>query len=215
MAKNHLPNFPTLDIERALWANGALWVAGIDEAGRGALAGPVVSSAVILPQIYDLTQVLHGVRDSKKMTAHQRGFWSKKIRSTSVSFGFGMASALEIDNLGIAPATKLAAKRAISQLMVVPDHLLIDHFKIHELSIPQTSISKGDTISLSIAAASVLAKTARDEILCSFDKSYPDYGFADHKGYGTLTHREVIETIGPSPIHRISFEPIKSMITGG
>lgn len=214
MAKYLLPDFPTLDLERALWANGVLWVAGIDEAGRGALAGPVVASAVILPQIKTITKELLGVRDSKKMTAHQRKYWSKIIRSVSVSCAVGIASSQEIDVLGILPATKLAAKRAIKQLLVVPDHLLLDHFKLYDVPIPQTSISKGDVISVSIAAASVLAKTTRDEILCTFDLEYPRYGFADHKGYGTATHRELIKAIGPCEIHRVSFEPIKSMISG-
>jgi ribonuclease HII len=166
MIPRHLPDSPTLDLERALWANGALWIAGIDEAGRGALAGPVAASAVILPQIRNFTLELKGVRDSKKMTPAQRESWNRTIRESAVTYGVGLASAQEIDEIGILPATKLAAKRAIDALSVIPDHLLIDHFQMPDLDTPQTSISKGDAISLSIAAASVLAKTTRDAILC-------------------------------------------------
>jgi ribonuclease HII len=211
MIPNPLPDYPTLDIERSLWANGALWIAGIDEAGRGALAGPVVTAAIILPQIKHFTLELRGVRDSKKMTAAQRESWSTTIRSKAVTFGIGLASSREIDTIGILPATKLAAQRAIDQLSIVPDHLLLDHFQMPDMSIPQTSIPKGDAISLSIAAASVLAKTARDTILCRLDLKYPGYGFADHKGYGTALHRDAIIALGPKPVHRMSFAPLKNI----
>jgi ribonuclease HII len=210
MILNSLPNYPTLDLERALWANGALWIAGIDEAGRGALAGPVAAAAVILPQIRNFTLELKGVRDSKKMTPAQRETWNRAIRKSAVTFGVGLASAREIDLVGILPATKLAAKRAINALSVVPDHLLIDHFKMLDLNTPQTSIPKGDALSLSIAAASVLAKTSRDAILCELDEQYPGYGFVDHKGYGTTFHLEAIRKLGPTPIHRMTFAPLNS-----
>ena len=211
MIPNQLPEFPTIDIERALWVNGALWVAGIDEAGRGALAGPVAAAAVIFPQLIDLPSRLSGVRDSKKMTSSQRNFWKKAIREIAVTYGVGLSSAQEIDKLGILNATKLSAKRAIESLSVVPDHLLIDHFQISDILLSQTSFPKGDVISLSIAAASVLAKTTRDEILCEMGRKYPDYGFEKHKGYGTQAHFDAILTYGITPIHRKSFEPIKSM----
>jgi ribonuclease HII len=210
MILNSLPDYPTLDLERALWANGALWIAGIDEAGRGALAGPVAAAAVILPQIRNFTLELKGVRDSKKMTPAQRETWNRAIRKSAVTFGVGLASAREIDLVGILPATKLAAKRAINALSVVPDHLLIDHFKMLDLNTPQTSIPKGDALSLSIAAASVLAKTSRDAILCELDEQYPGYGFVDHKGYGTTFHLEAIRKLGPTPIHRMTFAPLNS-----
>ena len=213
MIPNPLPDFPTLDLERALWANGALWVAGIDEAGRGALAGPVAAAAVILPQIKNFTLELKGVRDSKIMTPAQREFWNRTIREVAVAFGVGLASSKEINSLGILPATKIAAERAIASLSIVPDHLLIDHFQLPNSPIPQTSFPKGDAISLSIAAASVLAKTTRDAILCELDEKYPEYGFTDHKGYGTAAHRSAIVKLGPTPIHRQSFEPLKSIIT--
>jgi ribonuclease HII len=199
-----------LDLERALWANGALWVAGIDEAGRGALAGPVAAAAVVLPQIVNFTLELRGVRDSKKMTPSQRESWASVIRESAVTFGVGLASAAEIDALGILPATRLASQRAIASLSVVPDHLLLDFILLPEQPTPQTAIPKGDAISLSIAAASVLAKTTRDAILCELDQQYPGYGLAEHKGYGTAFHRTAITDLGPTPEHRMSFAPLKS-----
>ena len=211
MIPNQLPDFPTLNIETALWANGALWVAGIDEAGRGALAGPVAAAAVIFPQLIDLQSRLSGVRDSKKMSPSQRDNWKQAIQETAVTYGVGMSSAQEIDTLGIIKATKLSAKRAIAALSVVPDHLLIDHFQISDFHISQTSLPKGDVISLSIAAASILAKTTRDAILCEMGRKYPEFGFENHKGYGTQAHLDAIYTCGITNFHRKSFEPIKSM----
>ena len=211
MIPNQLPDFPTLNIETALWANGALWVAGIDEAGRGALAGPVAAAAVIFPQLIDLQSRLSGVRDSKKMSPSQRDNWKQAIQEIAVTYGVGMSSAQEIDTLGIIKATKLSAKRAIAALSVVPDHLLIDHFQISDFHISQTSLPKGDVISLSIAAASILAKTTRDAILCEMGRKYPEFGFENHKGYGTQAHLDAIYTCGITNFHRKSFEPIKSM----
>jgi ribonuclease HII len=212
MTGKSLPTFPNLDLERALWVNGALWVAGIDEAGRGALAGPVSVAAVILPQIKNLTLELSGVRDSKMMTANQREYWSRIIREIAVSYGIGLASSTEIDLLGILPATKLAAQRAVGKLSIVPSYLLIDYFDMPHFHIPQISVPKGDMISLSIAAASILAKTKRDEILEKMDFQYPGYGFVHHKGYGTKTHLTALKSIGPTPEHRKSFEPLKSSV---
>jgi ribonuclease HII len=212
MLPNKTAAYPSLNIERALWTNGALWVAGIDEAGRGALAGPVSAAAVILPQIHDLSNELHGVQDSKLMTAETREIWSQRIKEKAVAFGVSTASCDEIDQYGILPATKLAAWRAINQLAVVPSYLLIDHFKLEHLNLPQISLPKCDMISLSVAAASILAKTFRDQILTELESMYPGYGFAEHKGYGTAAHRKAIESIGPSPEHRKSFEPVKSYL---
>ena len=211
MTPNPRPDFPTLDLERALWANGALWVAGIDEAGRGAWAGPVAAAAVILPQISNFTLDLKGVRDSKKMTPTQREAWAHIIHNAAVTWGVGLASAAEIDTLGILPATRLASRRAITSLAVIPDHLLLDYLYLPDVPIPQTALPKGDAISLSIAAASVLAKTSRDAILCEMDEQYPGYGFAHHKGYGTAAHRSAIHKLGPSPEHRLSFEPLRNL----
>ena len=203
-----LPKQPHLRHESALWANGALWVAGIDEAGRGALAGPVASAAVILPQM-PITRIgLEGVRDSKKMTPTQRQSWAGTIWETAVAYGVGMASPQEIDALGILPATRLAARRALATLDVCPDCLLLDYINLPEVDLPQISLVKGDMRSLSIAAASVLAKTARDAILVDLDRQYPGYGFGAHKGYGTQAHREALRNLGPSPVHRRSFAPL-------
>ena len=209
-----MSNYPNLNHERALWSNGALWVAGIDEAGRGALAGPVAAAAVILPQIANFTRELKGVRDSKLMTPAQRESWAHAIRERAVTFGVGLASSGEIDALGILPATRLAASRAIQHLKIVPDHLLLDYLLLPESSLPQTAIPKGDRISLSIAAASVLAKTSRDAILIELEDQYPGYGFALHKGYGTAAHLEAIQRLGPSSIHRMTFAPLRNTIEG-
>lgn len=203
-----IPQTPNLNHERALWANGALWVAGIDEAGRGALCGPVVAAAVVLPQIMNFHLELEGVRDSKQMTPNQRESRSCSIRERAVAFGVGAASAKEIDALGIVPATQLAATRAVQSLTVIPDHLLLDYIYLPKLDIPQTAIVKGDACSLSIAAASVLAKTHRDAILIELDAEFPGYGFAEHKGYGTKFHCDAIQRLGPSPVHRMTFAPL-------
>ena len=199
---------PHLNHENALWTNGALWVAGIDEAGRGALAGPVVAAAVILPQNINIDSILEGVRDSKKMTTIQRENWKEVIIGFAVTYGIGAASAQEIDNIGIVPATKEAASRAIESLAISPDCLLLDYLNLPQYPILQISLVRGDENSLSIASASVLAKTARDAILIDFDDRYPGYGFANHKGYGTKKHFRMLQQLGPSPVHRMSFAPI-------
>jgi len=204
-----IPNIPHLRHENALWVNGALWIAGIDEAGRGALAGPVSAAAVILPKLSSIAQDLEGVRDSKIMTPTQRESWMVIIKETAVSFGLGLASAQEIDTLGIISATRIAASRAINNLAIDPDWLLLDYLHLPDIPILQISLIKGDMRSLSIAAASVLAKTTRDAILIQLDDQYPGYGFAKHKGYGTKSHTEAIKRLGPSPVHRMSFAPIR------
>jgi ribonuclease HII len=206
-----LPESPHLRHERALWVNGVLWIAGVDEAGRGALAGPVAAAAVILPQISGLIQEYAGVRDSKMMTPDQREAWAHVIRDTAVTHGVGLASAREIDIFGIVPATQLAVSRAIDTLAVCPDYLLVDYLKLPNIPIPQISLVKGDMRSLSIAAASVLAKTTRDSHLVNLDEQYPDYGFGSHKGYGTASHFEAIRRLGPSPLHRMSFAPLRGV----
>jgi ribonuclease HII len=211
----HLPKHPHLRHENALWANGSLWVAGIDEAGRGALAGPVAAAAVILPQIPTFTVELEGVRDSKKMTPNQRECWAQTIQATAVTYGVGLASTEEIDRFGIIPATRFAMSRAISELAICPDCLLLDYLNLPEVPINQIALVKGDMRSLSIAAASILAKTKRDAILKSLDKDYPGYGFAENKGYGTKFHQAAIQRLGPSPIHRMSFAPLRSYAANG
>jgi ribonuclease HII len=206
-----LPKIPHLRHENALWVNGALWIAGIDEAGRGALAGPVSAAAVILPKLSNIAQDLAGVRDSKKMSPIQRETWKAVIKETAVTYGVGLASAQEIDSLGIISATRMAAARAIKDLAIGPDWLLLDYLHLPDIPILQISLIKGDMRSLSIAAASVLAKTTRDAILIQLDNQYPGYGFVNHKGYGTKSHLEAIKRLGPSPIHRMSFAPIRTL----
>jgi ribonuclease HII len=181
-----LPSSPNLSFEGPLWQTGLYPVAGVDEAGRGAWAGPVSAAAVSLPDEADLMQRLWGVRDSKQMRPEQRTAWAAEIKAAALSWGVGWASNQEIDRLGILPATRLAMTRAVAQLFPIPQHLLIDYVLLPEILIPQTPLVKGDARSLSIAAASVLAKTARDALLVELEDSYPGYGFAAHKGYGTL-----------------------------
>jgi ribonuclease HII len=190
-------------------------VAGVDEAGRGAWAGPVTAGAVILPfDQPDLLKILYGVRDSKLMTARQREYWSGIIRETAIACSSGWACSEEIDILGILPATRLAMQRAIEGLGLPVDHLLIDAVRLPLLDIAQTSLIKGDTRVLSIAAASVIAKTERDSRMRLMEEEIPGYGFARHKGYGTAYHREALKMFGVSLQHRKSYAPIKELIAG-
>ncbi len=200
-----LPPEPDLSFELLLWQAGILGVAGIDEAGRGALAGPVTAAAVILPMMEGFAGQFKGVRDSKQMTPDERETARGQILRYAVSWGVGFASSEEIDLLGIVPGTRLAAWRALEKLSVSPAHLLLDYLFLPEVAIPQTALIKGDCRSLSIAAASILAKTSRDALMREFEFTYPGYGFARHKGYGTRAHREAIRRLGPSAVHRFSF----------
>jgi ribonuclease HII len=199
---------PDLSFEIPLWQQGLL-LAGLDEAGRGAWAGPVSAGAVILPPNPALTERLQGVRDSKQMTPRQRTAWAKIIQSTALAWGVGMASNIEIDTIGILPATRLAMKRALAALDPTPQHLLVDALRLPEINLPQTALIKGDCRCLSIAAASVLAKTARDELMIELAQQYPAYGFERHKGYGTASHRQAMQTTGLSAIHRLSYAPCR------
>lgn len=204
-----LPPAPDLSFEQSLWKVGIFNIAGIDEAGRGALAGPVAAAALVLACDPSLTQILAGVRDSKQMTPQQRELCAGRLKNTALAWGVGYASPREIDILGILPATRLAAQRALEDLNLCPDHLLLDCLFLPDHALPQTSLVKGDCRSLSIAGASVLAKTARDALLRGLDGCYPGYGFAAHKGYGTRAHLEALARMGPCPIHRTSFAPIR------
>ena len=205
-----IPASPTLqDFEQPLWDAGVYLVAGIDEAGRGALAGPVCAAVVLLPPTPNLIIELEGVRDSKEMTPVQRERWAKVIQSTAAAWGVGFVTATTIDQIGIVPSTRLAAQRALDKMPVIPQHLLIDALFLPENPIPQTSLLKGDARCLSIAAASVLAKVARDELLRAVAIDYPNYKLADNKGYGTRAHRSAIAKYGPTPIHRHSFAPMR------
>ena len=195
---------PDLRLEQALWRQGVRWVAGIDEAGRGALAGPVAAAAVILPPEVD-EAVLDGVFDSKQLSPRRREMAAEAVRKVALAWAVGFASAGEIDRWGILPATRLAVRRALAQLSTSPEFLLLDYLLLPEVGLPQTALPKGDAQVLSIAAASVLAKTLRDALMREMDERYPGYGFAQHKGYGTQKHREALRRLGPSPIHRRSF----------
>ena len=201
---------PTLQYELPLWEKGFLAVAGIDEAGRGCWAGPVTAGAVILPADPGILETLSGVRDSKLMTPAERDAMFSVISVAAVSWATGEADNAEIDRLGILNATRLAMKRALSALAVRPDHLLIDYVRLHDVTIPQIGIAHGDMVSLSIAAASVMAKVTRDREMEVLAEKYPAYGFEKHKGYGTKQHQDALARFGPAPIHRMSFKPIAS-----
>ncbi len=203
---HQLPAFPDLSYEGALWEKGIRFVAGLDEAGRGALAGPVAAAAVILPADLTLTDALHGVNDSKKLTPQLRALYASRIKEIALSWEVGLASHAEIDAYGIVASTRLAMKRAIERMRVKPEWLLIDYLDLPAIRLPATSLVKGDQRSLTIAAASILAKTARDLILCQLEERYPGYGFAEHKGYSTRAHLEALQARGPSPIHRLTFQ---------
>ena len=212
-SKNSRPS-PTLAFETALWDEGFLAVAGIDEAGRGAWAGPVAAGAVILPVDVGILEQLQGVRDSKLMTPAERDAMFDVIKAAAKAWAVGEADAEEIDRIGILNATKNAMKRAIDELEVRPDHLLIDYVRLHDVTIPQKGIKHGDMLSLSIACASVLAKVSRDRYMSSTAAElYPQYHFEAHKGYGTKLHQEALAQFGPCPIHRRSFRPLADELT--
>lgn len=205
--KKPLPH-PTLEFEERLWQNGLHQIAGIDEAGRGALAGPVVAGAVIVPAHSAYDGVWAEVRDSKLLSAEKRSSLAAAVKKYALAWGIGSASALEIDQLNIAVATRLAMRRAVETLTHKPDYLLIDWVKLPTLNILQESHTKADQKIVSVAAASILAKVDRDQRLTELDKEYPNYKFASNKGYGTAAHRSAIEAVGPCPIHRHTFAPI-------
>jgi ribonuclease HII len=205
-----LPPAPDLQFETRLWETGLRHIAGIDEAGRGALAGPVAAGVVIFPAQDSLLKSLDGLQDSKQLTPAERNEWALCVKESALAWGVAFASPEEIDYLGIVPATRLAAQRALQACENQAEHLLLDYLFIPDLDIPQTKLVKGDQRSLSIAAASVLAKTTRDVLLVEFEEKIPGYRFADHKGYGTRQHLEALKRLGPSPIHRRSFAPLKN-----
>jgi ribonuclease HII len=204
-----LPPSPDLSFEQILWGTGLGSVAGIDEAGRGAWAGPVVAAVVILPPGEPVQHRLSGVRDSKQMSIKHREYWAEKLKEIVVAWGIGSADHAEIDQFGILPATRLAMKRSLASMPTAPDHLLIDAVFLSNVNIPQTALIKGDRRSLSIAAASVLAKTARDAYMREVDSYFQKYGFKNHKGYGTRFHQSALAEHGPCPIHRMTFRPLR------
>lgn len=198
---------PNLQFETELWARGLLHIAGLDEAGRGALAGPVAVGAAILPNDEPLlTQTLSRARDSKQLTPLQRDSIAPAIKEIALAWSVGFADAEEIDSQGIVRATRLAAVRALHQFSISPQYLLTDfRLELPQLDISQTSIVKGDAHCLSIACASILAKTERDALMRELDERHPGYGLAKHKGYGTQTHRSAMRRLGMSAIHRRTF----------
>lgn len=203
---------PHLDYESAGWSQGYRLIAGIDEAGRGAWAGPVVAAAVILPLDEAAFHLLADVRDSKLMTPRQRDRCFPLICGCALAYGVGFAHARVVDADGIVPATRAAMRQAITHLSAQPDYLLIDAVTLQGVSVPQKAIIKGDRQSLSIAAASVLAKVTRDRYMASIERISPGYGHDRHKGYGTPQHREALADLGPSIDHRRSFRPIRMMV---
>jgi len=202
---------PTFAEEEALAKQGYRLIAGVDEAGRGALAGPVVAAAVILPCPVDAPW-LSQVKDSKQLTPTRRELLFDNIREVAISIGIGIAPHEVIDKQGIIRATRLAMKQAIDQLSPTPESLLIDYMHLPEVKLPQKGIKNGDSLCFSIACASIIAKVTRDRLMVKLGINYPDYGLAQHKGYGTKEHMVCLQRLGPSPIHRQSFQPIKAII---
>ena len=195
-----------LAYEKELYAQGIDLIAGVDEVGRGPLAGPVVAAAVILPKACKIP----GLNDSKKIPKSKHKAIYEAVLQNAIAIGIGVKDNHVIDQVNIYEATKLAMMEAIGQLEPQPQHLLIDAMKL-DLPIPQTSIIKGDANSLSIAAASIVAKVTRDQMMEEFDCEYPGYDFTQNAGYGTANHLAGLDQLGVTPIHRRSFEPIKSM----
>ncbi|HEX5751470.1 MAG TPA: ribonuclease HII [Archangium sp.] len=198
-----------LRFESELWEQGHTHIAGVDEAGRGPLAGPVVAAAAILPRGWKL----EGLDDSKKIADEaRRDELAEAIKRGAVAWAVGQADSEEIDRLNIRRASLLAMHRAVQGLGTQPDYVLLDAFTIPECTLPQRGIIKGDSLSLSIAAASVLAKTTRDRLMRELDVQYPGYGLADHKGYPTAEHVQCIREKGVLPIHRRSFGPVREAL---
>jgi ribonuclease HII len=206
-----LSRFPNLDEEDKLKSQGYELIAGIDEVGRGALAGPVVASALILPHPTDLPW-LQLVRDSKELNSKKRESLFDLINKEAVAIGIGIVSPQVIDSMNIFKATKLAMMQAVEKLPKQPNFLLIDRLSLSQCPIPQRGITRGDKSCLSIACASIVAKVTRDRMMEELDQIYPGYGFAQHKGYGTRKHISCLQKLGPSPAHRLYFAPVRNAI---
>jgi len=210
MTAQHSDRF---EFERVLWRQNLSRIAGVDEAGRGPLAGPVVAAAVILPSRWaeaGLPNGLAGLNDSKQLTEAQREkYFSFLTNCAEIEFGIALVDAGVIDEINILQATHRAMNDALAQLQPPPQHALVDGRPVKTMRVPQTAIVKGDARSYSIAAASVLAKVTRDRLMREFHERFPAYGFAEHKGYGTSKHLAAIEKFGACPIHRKSFAPLK------
>jgi len=198
----------TLLFEKTAYSSGFTYVAGIDEAGRGPLAGPVTAAAVILP----VGLSIPGVDDSKKLSPDKREKLFETIMTQALSVGVGIIGPAEIDLINILQATRRAMLAAVQQLTPQPDCLLIDGISTIDSTIAQKTIKKGDSLSLSIAAASIIAKVTRDRFMIEMDSEYPGYGFSGHKGYGSASHMDAIRRLGPSPIHRLTFRGVKEYV---
>ncbi|QLQ12063.1 MAG: ribonuclease HII [Brevundimonas sp.] len=198
----------TLDHETRLARSVSGPVCGVDEAGRGPIAGPVTAAAVIL----DPARIPDGIADSKALTERRREALEPLIMAQALSWGVGFASAQEIDQLNILKATELAMQRAVAAMSVAPAHALVDGNYRFALPCPVTTLIKGDSLSLSIAAASILAKVARDRHMTALDAQYPGYGFAKHKGYGAAAHMAALQRLGPCPEHRLSWAPLRNLM---
>jgi ribonuclease HII len=201
-----------LALEAELWAAGYRAIAGVDEVGRGPWAGPVVAAAVILPSDSDaLAQLFGKVDDSKRLTPRQREQIFGPIQQLALATGVGRVEASAIDLVGIAAATKQAMRQALAALAVQPDFALLDFLTLPDLPLPQRGVPHGDALSLSIAAASIIAKVTRDLWMAEQETNYPGYGFARHKGYGTAEHHAALRRLGPCPLHRLSFAPVAAV----
>lgn len=201
---------PTDEFELEARRRGCRRIAGLDEAGRGPLAGPVVAAAVILPTRCRLA----GVNDSKQVSESERARLFDVIVSRARGIGVGVATEQEIDRLNILEATRLAMRRALASLTTPPDYLLIDAVALPDVTIPSRSIVKGDTLCLSIAAASIVAKVTRDRMMVAYHLTYPEYNFLSHKGYGTEEHLQRLAQYGPCAIHRRTFAPVAQFLDG-
>ncbi len=190
-----------LEIEHLIWQRGFKHIAGVDEAGRGPLAGPVVAAAIIFPPYFYISEA----RDSKRLSAKKREELFPLLIENAISYGVGIVSHQEIDQINIRQATFKAMRKALGSLKIKPDYILFDGYELPEKLFPQEAIIGGDRHSFTIAAASIIAKVTRDRMMVEFHQKYPQYGFDKHKGYGTAFHREMIRKYGPCPIHRHSF----------
>ena len=206
-----MPQIPSFAEEKMLVAEGYQLIAGVDEAGRGTLAGPVVAAAVTLPYPLEAPW-LDRVKDCKQLTSASREFLFHNLHEVAISIGIGMAPHEVVDTEGIIKATRLSMKLAIDQLSPPAESLLIDYMFLPGVSLPQKGITNGDSLCFSIACASIIAKVTRDHMMMEFDETYPGYGLAQHKGYATKKHLACLQQLGASPIHRQSFRPVKDRI---
>ncbi len=205
---------PTLDEELRLTQEGHGPIAGVDEVGRGAWAGPLVAAAVVLPPVFaaplaaELLHHLAGVRDSKTCPPDERAALAATIRAVANGIGIGIVAPDDLDRYGLTIGNRLAMRRAVEALPWMPGYLLLDWVRLPELRVPQRAFARGESLSLSIAAASIVAKVERDAMMAALDDTYPGFAFGRHKGYGTAVHRAALREFGPTPVHRYRFAPV-------